>query len=112
MRLYYSIVVCFFFNDTATTEIYTLSLHDALPILEDRRNVLVSHGSRGTASQPVGSASDRGASRERARSDARSQVGTRCGFSQRRWIVNLPGLGWGAQVLPVFPGRPISSANS
>ena len=26
-------VVDFFFNDTATTEIYTLSLHDALPIL-------------------------------------------------------------------------------
>src|SRR5580693_9773535 len=25
----------FFFNDTATTEIYTLSLHDALPILGD-----------------------------------------------------------------------------
>src|SRR5689334_24603953 len=24
---------CFFFNDTAPTEIYTLSLHDALPIL-------------------------------------------------------------------------------
>src|SRR3712207_9309167 len=30
------ILVCmfFFFNDTATTEIYTLSLHDALPIFE------------------------------------------------------------------------------
>src|SRR5256885_11331290 len=30
----------FFFNDTATTEIYTLSLHDALPILDvmARRN--------------------------------------------------------------------------
>src|SRR5690242_21182212 len=26
------IVLRFFFNDTATTEIYTLSLHDALPI--------------------------------------------------------------------------------
>src|SRR5258708_29739160 len=26
----------FFFNDTATTEIYTLSLHDALPILFQR----------------------------------------------------------------------------
>src|SRR5947208_14672031 len=26
-------VFAFFFNDTATTEIYTLSLHDALPIL-------------------------------------------------------------------------------
>src|SRR2546430_10415338 len=28
--------VVFFFNDTATTEIYTLSLHDALPILAGR----------------------------------------------------------------------------
>src|SRR2546422_5603555 len=27
-----SILCFFFFNDTATTEIYTLSLHDALPI--------------------------------------------------------------------------------
>src|SRR2546430_13052272 len=27
----------FFFNDTATTEIYTLSLHDALPICIRRR---------------------------------------------------------------------------
>src|SRR5215469_17206201 len=27
----------FFFNDTATTEIYTLSLHDALPICAKRR---------------------------------------------------------------------------
>src|SRR5258707_2267326 len=26
----------FFFNDTATTEIYTLSLHDALPIFAER----------------------------------------------------------------------------
>src|SRR5215813_1631939 len=26
------VFVAFFFNDTATTEIYTLSLHDALPI--------------------------------------------------------------------------------
>src|SRR5436305_7358105 len=31
VRLYY--VYFFFFNDPATTEIYTLSLHDALPIL-------------------------------------------------------------------------------
>src|SRR6266567_9520221 len=28
----YSVFFFFFFNDTATTEIYTLSLHDALPI--------------------------------------------------------------------------------
>src|SRR5947209_10939250 len=29
---YILIIYFFFFNDTATTEIYTLSLHDALPI--------------------------------------------------------------------------------
>src|SRR5256885_12383824 len=29
----------FFFNDTATTEIYTLSLHDALPICRGRRRL-------------------------------------------------------------------------
>src|SRR3712207_8810681 len=30
----------FFFNDTATTEIYTLSLHDALPIYQAERRDL------------------------------------------------------------------------
>src|SRR5258708_9580230 len=30
-------LILFFFNDTATTEIYTLSLHDALPIYRIRR---------------------------------------------------------------------------
>src|SRR3712207_7789031 len=34
----------FFFNDTATTEIYTLSLHDALPI-----SVVEAHGDLGGA---------------------------------------------------------------
>src|SRR3712207_7342612 len=32
MSIYNLIVIMFFFNDTATAEIYTLSLHDALPI--------------------------------------------------------------------------------
>src|SRR5436189_6372874 len=31
-----SVTLLFFFNDTATTEIYTLSLHDALPISAGR----------------------------------------------------------------------------
>src|SRR5947199_5803841 len=30
-----AVLFFFFFNDTATTEIYTLSLHDALPIYAD-----------------------------------------------------------------------------
>src|SRR5258707_7254017 len=33
----------FFFNDTATTEIYTLSLHDALPIYDRPRQELLVH---------------------------------------------------------------------
>src|SRR2546427_12773087 len=37
MRHRASLFIFFFFNDTATTEIYTLSLHDALPICRARR---------------------------------------------------------------------------
>src|SRR5260221_6778595 len=33
---YLIVLLFFFFNDTATTEIYTLSLHDALPIWRDQ----------------------------------------------------------------------------
>src|SRR5688572_33023385 len=39
LALYPFILSFFFFNDTATTEIYTLSLHDALPICDGRRRV-------------------------------------------------------------------------
>ena len=35
-----SFFLYFFFNDTATTEIYTLALHDALPIWPSRRHHL------------------------------------------------------------------------
>src|SRR3712207_8376323 len=38
---------CFFFNDTATTEIYTLSLHDALPISATRSRVRSGTGGGG-----------------------------------------------------------------
>src|SRR2546430_6736753 len=42
-----SILFFFFFNDTATTEIYTLSLHDALPIFGSplRRDIVRSRSS-------------------------------------------------------------------
>src|SRR3712207_7298308 len=43
----------FFFNDTATTEIYTLSLHDALPILiSDPRRSASSNRLRVASRQP------------------------------------------------------------
>src|SRR3712207_8827621 len=44
-----SLRIFFFFNDTATTEIYTLSLHDALPIsVRARRH---QHGDRRRAEE-------------------------------------------------------------
>src|SRR2546427_9205305 len=39
LRLVLTVYDFFFFNDTATTEIYTLSLHDALPI-----SLIATHG--------------------------------------------------------------------
>src|SRR3712207_7999046 len=58
----------FFFNDTATTEIYTLSLHDALPICIHRnRSAVLPRDTRG---QP-------GTARWRLRSSSR------CFFSGR-----------------------------
>src|SRR2546430_17704670 len=56
----------FFFNDTATTEIYTLSLHDALPILL------------------AGAGSQTGSKRSRAIAHLADLAGTRCG--------NVPGV--------------------
>src|SRR3954468_16365818 len=48
-----SVLLCFFFNDTATTEIYTLSLHDALPICWC---VPTANGSRNSAAPTSGPA--------------------------------------------------------
>src|SRR2546422_9047465 len=54
----------FFFNDTATTEIYTLSLHDALPISEPRE----ARAAAGAVSaRPLTARADAGAA---ARADA------------------------------------------
>src|SRR5258707_11891360 len=44
----------FFFNDTATTEIYTLSLHDALPISIDKMSSIALR-SRGQANRSAAS---------------------------------------------------------
>src|SRR2546426_11860208 len=61
----------FFFNDTATTEIYTLSLHDALPISARR----AAHGRI-----PAAGGGDRRATRSEPRGGvrpARQRVSTR-----------------------------------
>src|SRR2546427_4715447 len=55
MRSLYFYLFFFFFNDTATTEIYTLSLHDALPIYRhaaqwQRGGLSAFHGAAGRRS--------------------------------------------------------------
>src|SRR3989442_11690094 len=60
----------FFFNDTATTEIYTLSLHDALPIYRQPTRLLcrrrISSPGRCDFSKRYAAFRNRGASRERS----------------------------------------------
>src|SRR5437899_5191066 len=72
--------MCFVLNHTATTEIYTLSLHDALPISLPRRS---------TESSPAGERTTRTSSRLARVVRQATQV--RCG-------------GWGAP--PPIPRRP------
>src|SRR5438045_7492609 len=60
----------FFFNDTATTEIYTLSLHDALPISRCHRDGRL-HGGAGP-----GKRRSRGRNRFRRSNVARSEEHT------------------------------------
>src|SRR3989442_2548915 len=74
-----SAVVFFFFNDTATTEIYTLSLHDALPISTSGRS--------GRVSSPAPPTTTRAASRPtrwRARRSGRDRKSTRLNSSHVR----------------------------
>src|SRR3712207_7247331 len=54
-------LIFFFFNDTATTEIYTLSLHDALPISEHGLDM----GDRGLGHDAVAEIEDEGPFRKR-----------------------------------------------
>src|SRR3712207_8335078 len=57
----------FFFNDTATTEIYTLSLHDALPILSTSGSLRPAAAGPGAPEAAYCSAYEREEQREEAR---------------------------------------------
>src|SRR6266487_5590870 len=60
MFIYFFLFFFFFFNDTATTEIYTLSLHDALPCSQG-----CVAPERLTASRPTSSSAAFATSRDR-----------------------------------------------
>src|SRR2546427_13289933 len=82
----------FFFNDTATTEIYTLSLHDALPI-----------SSRSCGCSPSPAA---GASRRSGFSDRRRLLGEGAG-SRHQVLIRRHLLGTAGRVPAQGPRPPI-----
>src|SRR5215216_7976985 len=88
--------IIFFFNDTATTEIYTLSLHDALPISPPRHrppaDPLLRAG-RGLVVVLRGRAGLRGRGR-------RASPGRRV-RGERRWTLLVVCLATGVQLLNV-----------
>src|SRR5689334_23994710 len=82
--------VIVFFNDTAATEIYTLSLHDALPIYCRQRPARASrnHGRRG----PPRTTDDRSARQDRksTRSELQSQFHLVCRLLLEKKNPNMP----------------------
>src|SRR3989442_9366021 len=66
----------FFFNDTATTEIYTLSLHDALPISTAGRRAARAHTVRRPGRRDRGGPPIARARRCRTRASGRSEEHT------------------------------------
>src|SRR6266849_341145 len=69
---HFFLIFFFFFNDTATTEIYTLSLHDALPICS-----WFHHGSHAKCREPIIGAGARNRSEEHT-SELQSRVDLVC----------------------------------
>src|SRR3712207_8756892 len=80
-------LIFFFFNDTATTEIYTLSLHDALPICA-RSLVQVRGGATGGA---AGRASEADPDRDEGRSRRREEIGRAHGLNSSHANISYAG---------------------
>src|SRR3989442_14693676 len=77
-----AVMFFFFFNDTATTEIYTLSLHDALPISATLIGTNRLHGGADPAARDV-------AALEQLGDDAGDRCDRNCG---RQWTTQCTGV--------------------
>src|SRR5256886_7327619 len=103
--------IYFFFNDTATTEIYTLSLHDALPISlprvvgrEARAGAYAQRVGGGAATHHRGAPRDEAAARRLRDGSGGARPVPRNGAPRavlRRWRVTPHSA---ARVLPSWPG--------
>src|SRR3712207_7298001 len=69
-------IVLFFFNDTATTEIYTLSLHDALPISASPARASSTPKGKSSGSSPTASTSATPGSKRASSGSSRSEEHT------------------------------------
>src|SRR5579884_1733437 len=102
------VFVFFFFNDTATTEIYTLSLHDALPISSSRGRSLSSAPWRpwpttwGWTPWTCGSAT----TRSPTRSSAAPTPASTYGRPTRPWSATAAGAGARRLRGPLSPAEP------
>src|SRR2546426_9013232 len=67
----------FFFNDTATTEIYTLSLHDALPI-SDFTNSTMRLRTSGASSSMIALWQEAGAAKDQRSEEHTSELQSPC----------------------------------
>src|SRR2546429_3468688 len=76
----------FFFNDTATTEIYTLSLHDALPIFSS--NVKRNSRTEEAVSMAVCASSNASQSAQRSKARCRKRKGVSAGNQATDWQVD------------------------
>src|SRR5439155_5710014 len=68
----------FFFNDTATTEIYTLSLHDALPISSRREFAITNPAECAAAGESSGAIKPSGAHKRFRSSEIEFEYPERC----------------------------------
>src|SRR5437868_12755536 len=74
-----SLSIFFFFNDAATSEFYTLSLHDALPILRKKARTLGQHINRsGNWRVTLGPSETRGERSEEHTSELQSRFDLVC----------------------------------
>src|SRR3712207_571383 len=90
----------FFFNDTATTEIYTLSLHDALPILQAGRLLRsLSRPARGEHGQArrLQAAEHSGGLLARRREEPHAHQGLRYGVADGEGTQGLPPTAGGSE---------------
>src|SRR2546430_9608781 len=108
MICYHLFCFFFFFNDTATTEIYTLSLHDALPISRDRDGSGDGGGARHVGRGRGGPTRARGARRPRVGRGGRPARRVVVGAARGRTARHAPAHGRpaGRPVGPLAPRRP------